>query len=376
MSIEIAATALAGAFYVLQTASCAIAAWRCRAPRSLTPPPPNAPRVTLVRTLCGVESHSVETLRSGFELDYPDFELLLCVALPSDPIIPVARRMIEAYPRVQARLLIGDERISANPKLNNMLKGWRAADGEWVVFADSNIILPRDYLQRVLSAWGPGVGLVSAPPIGDDPQNFWSEIECGLLNTHQARWQYVVDALGFGFGQGKTLMFRRDELAAIGFHKLADEPAEDAAATKAIRAAGKVVRLACPPFRQPLGLRTAEAVWSRHAARGRGRQADVGKVRQHKGRKGVGCEKLNVRVELARRFRQPFECPDDTVDLRFPGVCCDQDPDRPFHRSGRNIRLLAVDEGGVAPKLARVGVHSNLRPDMCDDRNQTQAASV
>ena len=116
MSIEIAATALAGAFYVLQTASCAIAAWRCRAPRSLTPPPPNAPRVTLVRTLCGVESHSVETLRSGFELDYPDFELLLCVALPSDPIIPVARRMIEAYPRVQARLLIGDERISANPK--------------------------------------------------------------------------------------------------------------------------------------------------------------------------------------------------------------------------------------------------------------------
>ena len=230
----------------------------------MTPPPPNAPRVTLVRTLCGVESHSVETLRSGFELDYPDFELLLCVALPSDPIIPVARRMIEAYPRVQARLLIGDERISANPKLNNMLKGWRAADGEWVVFADSNIILPRDYLQRALSAWGPGVGLVSAPPIGDDPQNFWSEIECGLLNTHQARWQYVVDALGFGFGQGKTLMFRRDELAAIGFHKLADEPAEDAAATKAIRAAGKVVRLACPPFRQPLGLRTAEAVWSRH----------------------------------------------------------------------------------------------------------------
>ena len=217
-----------------------------------------------MRTLCGLESHSAQTLRSGFQLDYPDYELLFCVAEENDPIIPVVRRMMDEFPSVQATLLIGDDRISANPKLNNMLKGWRAARGEWVVFADSNIVLPRDYLQRLLNAWRDKTGLVSAPPAGGDPVGFWSEIECGLLNSYQARWQYVVDSLGFGFGQGKTLMFRRAELAAIGFAHLADEPAEDAAATKAVRRRGLSVRLAGPPFVQPLGYRSAAAVWSRH----------------------------------------------------------------------------------------------------------------
>ena len=34
-------------------------------------------------------------------------------------------------PRV---VLIGDDVIGANPKLNNMVKGWRAATYDWVVF--------------------------------------------------------------------------------------------------------------------------------------------------------------------------------------------------------------------------------------------------
>ena len=44
-----------------------------------------------------------------------------------DPTCPLVARLIAEHPAVPARLLIGDERISANPKLNNVLKGWRAA---------------------------------------------------------------------------------------------------------------------------------------------------------------------------------------------------------------------------------------------------------
>jgi ceramide glucosyltransferase len=144
-----------------------------------------------------------------------------------------------------------------------MTKGWRAATGDWVIFADSNLLLPRDYIQRALGSWRADTGLVSAPPIGGFPEDFYGEIECGLLNTHQARWQYVVDAFGWGYAQGKTLMFRRADLQAIGYERLADEPAEDAAATKAVRAHGLRVRLARPPFIQPLGKRSAHEVWGR-----------------------------------------------------------------------------------------------------------------
>ncbi len=31
------------------------------------------------------------------------------------------------HPEIKASLLIGDDRVSANPKLNNCVKGWRAA---------------------------------------------------------------------------------------------------------------------------------------------------------------------------------------------------------------------------------------------------------
>ena len=47
-------------------------------------------------------------------------------------------------------------------------------------------------------------------PIGARPHNFWAGLECAFLNTLQARYQYVSESLGFGFAQGKTMLFRRD----------------------------------------------------------------------------------------------------------------------------------------------------------------------
>ena len=61
----------------------------------------------------------------------------------------------------------------------------------------------------------------------------WAEIECAFLNTYQARWQYLVDSLGWGFAQGKTMLWRRADLDAVGgISALAREVAEDAAATR------------------------------------------------------------------------------------------------------------------------------------------------
>lgn len=113
------------------------------------------PPVTLIRPLCGLDADAEDTLRSSFELGYPDYELLFCVASPADPVVPLVRRLITQYPRVEAQLLVGDDRVSENPKLNNCVKGWRAARHGWVVLSDSNVILPHDYLERLMAAWGP-----------------------------------------------------------------------------------------------------------------------------------------------------------------------------------------------------------------------------
>ena len=224
--------------------------------------------------MCGVEAFSKETLASIFALDYPDYEVVFCVADAADPIAPIARRAMAAHPEIPSRLLIGDDRVSANPKLNNVVKGWKAARRDWIVIADSNVLMPRDYIQRLMKRWRADTGIVCAPPLGARPQNFAAEIECAFLNTYQARWQYSAEALGFGFAQGKTMLWRRDVLeAGGGIEALGAEIAEDAASTKLVHRAGLRAHLASPPSQQPLGPRRLRDVWARQVRWARLRRA-------------------------------------------------------------------------------------------------------
>ena len=250
----------------LHVISAGLAMWRCRAPRETLPPPGGAPAVTILRPVCGIDNFDEATLRSGFELDYPDYDLVFCCEDAGDPAAALVRDLMTRHPGVRARLLTGRDAISANPKLNNLVKGWPHVRGDWLIFADSNVLMPPDYVQRLLSGWRPDTGVLCAPPIGSLPAGFWSELECAFLNTYQARWQYAADTAGFGFAQGKTMLWRREDLAAAGgIGALACEIAEDAAATKVVRGLGLSASLVDAPFAQPLGARSARQVWDRQA---------------------------------------------------------------------------------------------------------------
>ncbi|HYA81765.1 MAG TPA: ceramide glucosyltransferase [Methylocystis sp.] len=248
----------------LHALSVGLAIRRCARRTGAAPVPDNAPAVTIVQPLCGVETFSRETLRSVFALDYPGYEIIFCLASADDPIAPLVRGAIKAHPERPARLLVGDDRVSHNPKLNNVVKGWRAARHDWVIIADSNVLMPHDYIQRLLARWRPDAGIVCSPPIGSRPESFAAEIECAFLNTYEARWQYAAEAAGFGFAQGKTMLWRRDVLeGGGGIEALGAEIAEDAASTKLIHAQGLNAHLVNQPFQQPLGARRLKDVWSR-----------------------------------------------------------------------------------------------------------------
>ncbi|MVF25154.1 ceramide glucosyltransferase, partial [Methylocaldum sp. BRCS4] len=120
-------------------------------------------------------------------------------------------------------------------------------------------------IQTLLAAFEPDTAMTVSMPIGSRPKGFWAVVECAILNTFQARWQYGAEAIGAGFAQGKNMMWRRDVLdRAGGIRALGAEIAEDAASTKVIRAQNMTVRLVDMPFEQPLGSRTAREVYSRH----------------------------------------------------------------------------------------------------------------
>jgi len=263
----------AGLSLAAHVASHALALVRLRGPARKATNDGAWPSVSLVRPLCGIEEFSEQTLEASFRLTYPAVDLIFCVAQPHDPVAPLVRAAMARHPGVRAQLLVGGDWFSGNPKLDNMAKGYRAASGEYVVFTDSNLLIPPDYLQHVIGTFTDDAAVVSAPPFGAAPGSFAAEIECGLLNAYAARVQYCVDALGFGFAQGKTLAFRKADLDAGGFDAMALEPAEDAAATKWARAQGRKVRLVTPMAPQPLGMRSLGAVWSRHLRWARLRRA-------------------------------------------------------------------------------------------------------
>jgi ceramide glucosyltransferase len=247
----------------LHVGTAILAMHRCRRRQPL-PALPGSPPVSILRPVCGRDSHDEATLRSGFALDYPDYELVFCCSQAGDPAVALVERLIGEHPGAKARLLIGNHSVSANPKLNNLVKGWRAANHGWIIMADSNVLMPRDYVQRLLSGWRHDTGILCSPPIGCLPTGFAAELECAFLNTYQARWQYAADCIGFGFAQGKTMVMRRRDLeSAGGITALAAEVAEDAAATKVVRRLGLSATLVDAPFGQPLGIRAARQVWDR-----------------------------------------------------------------------------------------------------------------
>ncbi len=253
-----------GALVATNLASILIAGRRLKAADAAPPEIEEKPPVSIVVPVRGIENFSAETLARAFRLTWPDYELLFCVAHAGDPIIPEIEKTAAAHPHVAARILIGDDRISANPKLNNCVKGWQAARHDWVVLVDSNVLMPPDYIQHLMGGWRTDSGLVCSTPLGSRPDGFWAEVECMFLNTQQARWQYAGEAIGLGFAQGKSMLWYKPMLDANGgIHALNAEIAEDAASTKLVSRLGLKVHLVSSPFEQPLGRRTGQEIWSR-----------------------------------------------------------------------------------------------------------------
>ena len=259
------AAALAGivaATLALHLTCCALVLWRLRGRAAVRPGRAPEP-MTVLRPVCGLDPDLARTLATTYGTT-ADIEVIFCVDDADDPAIPVVRAVMAAHGTVPSRLLVGRDRISGNPKLNNLAKGWAAAAHPWIVMIDSNVLLPPDYVAQLFAGWDGAAGLVTSPPAGQEPAGLAAHLEAAFLNTYQDIWQLAGDQVGNGFAQGKVLFWRRDILeAGGGLAALGRNLAEDVAATKVVRAAGRRVRVVTRPFAQPLGRRGLREVWDR-----------------------------------------------------------------------------------------------------------------
>ncbi|KAF3936842.1 hypothetical protein ABW19_dt0204904 [Dactylella cylindrospora] len=118
-------------------------------------PPENAHGVSILRPIKSpgqfeTEPHLIECLLSSVRQQYPLFELILTVADAEDPSIPGIRQLIRNNPDSDITLIIGDEKIGINPKINNLIRGWRKSKYDIIWVVDCNVWLDSGALGRTV----------------------------------------------------------------------------------------------------------------------------------------------------------------------------------------------------------------------------------
>ena len=204
------------------------------------------PPVSVLRPLAGAEDNTEANLRSLFEQRYPNFEILLSVHEDSDPAADIARRVMAAYPRIAARLIIAGVSPFPNAKVWSLRALLPEARHETIVMSDSDICIGPDGLATIVSELlQPGVALVTCPYRAIGGPRFWSKVEALGLNTEFLGGLLTARLLnGVDFAIGCTIGTRRADLDEIGgLENLQRYLAEDFMMGSLMRGRGKTIVL-------------------------------------------------------------------------------------------------------------------------------------
>jgi len=227
--------------------------------RYLAVPPasgPGAEPVSVLKPLSGLDEGLEENLRSFFEQDYADFELLFAVREEADPSVSLVRRLCAEYGRVSARLLVVGEPPYLHAKVFSLARLIAESRHELLVMSDSDIRVQPDFLRGIAEEFGDGrTALATCPYRAVAGRSFWSRLEAAGMNT--TFWQGVLTARlldGMKFAVGPTIVARRAAISAIGgIERVKDYIAEDFDLGRLVAAAGFRVILSCRTIEHRIG---------------------------------------------------------------------------------------------------------------------------
>ncbi|KAH0594537.1 hypothetical protein MHUMG1_07888 [Metarhizium humberi] len=133
----------------------------------------DAPSITIIRPVKGLEPRLYECIASTFQQDYPADKLSvrLCVEDETDPAYPVLQRLVHDFPSFDAQVLVESrdpilhgtkgrvDNLGPNPKVRNISRAYREAkEGDIIWIIDCNVWVASGVLGRMvdkLMGYGP-----------------------------------------------------------------------------------------------------------------------------------------------------------------------------------------------------------------------------
>ncbi|KAI0048329.1 glycosyltransferase family 21 protein [Auriscalpium vulgare] len=190
--------------------------------------PSSVPGVSILRPLKGLDTNLYENLESSFKQEYPKFELLLSVADEYDQALSVVRELLVKYPGVNARVVIGEEVVGVNPKVNNLIRPYNEAAHDILWILDSNISVAPGTLARAVDILNkPSPTSMSTPRrriavVHHVPFAFANQLTLGarieeaFLNTNHAKMYIAINTLAVDSCViGKSNLYRRSDLERV-----------------------------------------------------------------------------------------------------------------------------------------------------------------
>ena len=251
--------------------------------RGVRPPPlcatlTNAVPISILKPLAGIDDGLEENLRTFFEQEYADFEILFAVRTPEDPAVAVGERLSARYPSVSSRLMVTGEPPYPNAKVYSLDCMLGAARHDLLVMSDSDIRVTPDMLAVIAAEFQDAkLGLATCPYRAVPGRSFWTTLEAVGLNTEFIGGVLVARMLdGMKFALGPTIAARRATLAGIGgFDAVKDFLAEDFVMGNLAAARGDGVILSSYVIEHHIGAQTMAANlrhrlrWNRSTRRSR-----------------------------------------------------------------------------------------------------------
>lgn len=199
------------------------------------------PSFTVITPLAGLEDGLKENLRSSFEQDYPEFELIFVARDEGDPALEVVRTLMQTFPNVEARTLVSGEPPFANAKVFSLHCAIQQARYDLLVMKDSDVRTGTNMLRTIAAEFAdPAVGVITCPYRAVASRGFWWRMDALGANTRFTGGVLVASLLrGMDFTIGPVNAARKDALERIGgFYQFGTYLAEDYLLGQAARAHG------------------------------------------------------------------------------------------------------------------------------------------
>jgi ceramide glucosyltransferase len=177
------------------------------------------PPVSILKSLKGIDPHMYAAFSSHCSLEYPDYEVLFGVSDPDESALALVQDVQRDYPHKKVRVIVCPESLGLNGKVSNLAQMLPQAAFEHVIINDSDIVVPPDYLQRVMAPFrDPNVGMTTTLYRGIAGKTLGSKLEALGISTDFAGGVLLARAMegGIRFGLGATVATTKTMLARIG----------------------------------------------------------------------------------------------------------------------------------------------------------------